>query len=185
VIDFLSRHLGNDFIGIDPSSRAIGTAKSGSHCSGRLSFNEGYLPFTTDKYFDLVLCLDVVHHIAPQEQNKGLQSIFKALNANGVAIISAPTLDRLSWWNDASDSIAAQHTELVAIGYVGGGVNGGRDWRRSVACIFKRVDSVPALIDSRELTESMQKYWINIFKPYADLQETPCHELSTAFCSTA
>lgn len=186
LLKFLAQKFANEFTGIDPSAKAIEAAKEQLKGLTNVGLQIGQLPFETEQKYDLALCLDVLHHLKPNQQSKAISSIFSCLNVGGSAIISTANFIDQKWWSAIQPSLNEFGVELIASGRVGGSQHGGTfevksDWHAIGVGIFKKTENRDAVVDCEALNNAHIFYWDNFFQHYANLPLTAWHEKTLSF----
>ncbi|GAA3741970.1 2-polyprenyl-3-methyl-5-hydroxy-6-metoxy-1,4-benzoquinol methylase [Sphingorhabdus rigui] len=186
LLKFLAQKFANEFTGIDPSAKAIEAAKEQLKGLKNVELQIGKLPFETEQKYDLALCIDVLHHLKPDQQSNAISCIFGCLNAGGSAIISTADFHDHKWWSAIQPSLNEFGVELIAAGRVGGAQHGGTfevkaDWPVTGVGIFKMTENRNAVVDYDALNNAHTFYWDNFFQHYANFPLTPWHEKTLSF----
>lgn len=186
LLKFLAQKFTNEFTGIDPSARAIEAATEQLESLKNVELKVGKLPFETEQKYDLALCLDVLHHLKPEQQIDAISCIFHCLNAGGSAIIATPDFDDRKWWSAIQPSLNKFGVELIAAGRVGGARRGGpfevkAEWSVTGVGIFKMTENHTDIIDCESLNNAHVFYWSQYFQHYADFPLTAWHEKTLGF----
>jgi 2-polyprenyl-3-methyl-5-hydroxy-6-metoxy-1,4-benzoquinol methylase len=186
LLKFLAQKFPNEFKGIDPSSKAIEAATEQLKGLNNVELQIGKLPFHTEQKYDLALCLDVLHHLKPNQQFDAISSIFGCLNAGGSAIIATADFGDHKWWSTIQPALNEFGVELIAGGRVGGARCGGSievnaEWSVTGVGIFKMTDNRNAVVDCDALNNAHIFYWDNFFQHYANFPLTAWHEKTLSF----
>ena len=186
LLKFLAQKFPNQFVGVDPSSKAIGAARAQLRDLTNVELEVASLPLSSSRDYDLALCLDVLHHLADEAQAGAVRSILECLAPGGSAIIATQTFEHDSWWEAIQPTLSEFGCELIASGRVGGATRGGTeevpaDFNSTGVGIFKLTGNNAEIVDPTAIREKQAFYWGNFFAPYANQPYTPWNEKSLGF----
>jgi 2-polyprenyl-3-methyl-5-hydroxy-6-metoxy-1,4-benzoquinol methylase len=97
MTDVIARLVPNKVVGIDPVGAAIDTARRQSADLTNIEFQRTMVPWETATRFDLVLCLDVLHHVPMLRQAGLIRSIGLLVEERGIVVVSGPSLVDREW----------------------------------------------------------------------------------------
>lgn len=89
VLGYIAKNSYKEVYGIDISENALKIAKRRGVIAKKVNINYEKIPFE-DKYFDAVVCLDVIEHVF--EPRNLIKEISRIMKFNGILIISSPNI---------------------------------------------------------------------------------------------
>jgi 2-polyprenyl-3-methyl-5-hydroxy-6-metoxy-1,4-benzoquinol methylase len=178
MADVIARLVPNKVVGIDPVGAAIESARRYTVDLTNIEFQRVMIPWATSTRFDLVLCLDVLHHVPMLRQAALIKSIGSFVEERGFVIVSGPSLVDPEWL-----AIARPALLDARLGYVGCDVFGGfggnpPSFSATGFAVLRKGEASPLPDD---VTGTSAREWENHFQAYANAPGTPAREKTQAF----
>jgi len=174
----IARLYSNDVFGMDSCRPAIATAISLCKRLQNLSFEVGGLPSISSEKFDVVVCIDVLHHLDEDQLEKSLKNLSTFVAENCLLVVRTNLIS-----DEANLKQFIEVFDELGLGLVVSDVIGGSDrfppeFRAEVVFVMS-TSSSNSLPPS--LVEDSQKWWVSHFTDYADDPETSTREKTQAF----
>lgn len=186
LLKYLATRFNNRMLGLDPVKQSIGSANDHAQGLNNLRFVVGRIPGGIGGGYELITCLDVLHHLPSTAQAVAADSIFRAVADGGVVLISTADWQDDAWWEAIRPAMEANGMGLSASGIVGGSALGGSEelparWESSGIGIFEKSGMTNGPIDASAFRNQADAYWGEFFAPYANAATTPWREKTTGF----
>lgn len=176
--DVIARSVPNKVVGIDPVGAAIETARRNSADLTNIEFHRTMVPWETATRFDLVLCLDVLHHVPMLRQAGLIRSIGLLVEERGFVVVSGPSLVDPEWLAIARPALLDARLGYVDCDVFGGFGGDPPSFSATGFAVFQKGEASPLPDDVSGISA---KEWENHFQAYANTPATPAREKTQAF----
>jgi 2-polyprenyl-3-methyl-5-hydroxy-6-metoxy-1,4-benzoquinol methylase len=176
--DVIARLVPNKVVGIDPVGAAIETARRHSADLTNIEFHRTMVPWETATRFDLVLCLDVLHHVPMLRQAGLIRSIGLLVEERGFVVVSGPSLVDPEWLAIARPALLDARLGYVDCDVFGGFGGDPPSFSATGFAVLRKGEASPL---PRDVTGTSAREWENHFQAYANAPGTPAREKTQAF----